>query len=138
MKILIFIIPLLFVSCTTFSTYSQFNKIDKCKDEAYLCVINDSLSLNYKSFGGFKFANNLKQYRKMKVKNKPKFRNIIAYGNSNVLQGDYYLILNNEKYPKSFIYKDTIINNKKITIALNKNINYPSNKDFLLNFNPNK
>lgn len=137
MKILILIIPLLFSSCTTFSTYSQFNK-ERCRDQAYYCVVNDSLGLEYKSFGGFKFANSVKEYRKMKVKNKPRFKNIIAYGKSTILKGDYYLILDNKKYPEDFIYRDTIINGKKITIALNKNIHYQSNVDFLLDFNPDK
>lgn len=138
MKNLIFLVPLFFISCTTFTDYSQFNKFKNCENKSYLCLVNDSLNLNYKSFGGFKFADNLKEYRKMKVKNKPKFKNIIAYGKSNILKGDYYLILNNEKYPENYNYKDTIINNKKITIALNKSISYQSNKDFLLNFDPNK
>lgn len=138
MKILKFVILLFFMSCTTFSPYSKLNKIDGCTGEAYMCIINDSLNLKYKSFGGFKFANNLKEYKKMKVKDEPNFKNIIAYGKSDVLKGDYYLILNNEKYPQNFNYKDTIITGKKITIALNKIIDYKQNRDFLLNFNQNK
>lgn len=38
----------------------------------------------------------------------------------------------------NFFYKDTIVNNRRITIALSKSINYDSNKNFLLNFNVNK
>jgi hypothetical protein len=71
----------------------------------------------------------------MKVMKKPKFKNIILYGRSNVLHGDYYLILENKKYPQNYFYRDTIIDNRKITIALNKTIDYKPNKDFLLNIN---
>lgn len=71
----------------------------------------------------------------MRVKNKPLFKNVIIYGRSNVLNGDYYLIQNLEKYSKNFNYKDTIINKQKITVAVSKTIDYQSNKDFLLNFN---
>lgn len=138
MKMLIAILFLFFTSCTTFSTYSQFSNVEKCEDKSYLCVRNDSLDLNYKSFGGFHFALNLKEYRKIKGAKRPKFKNIIAYGKSNILKGDYYLILNNEIQPANFFYKDTIVYNRKITIALSKSINYDSNKNFLLNFNVNK
>lgn len=127
-----------FASCTTFSKYSKITKIQSCEEIKSLCVINDRLGIQYKTFGGFQFANTLKEYRKMKVRNKPNFKNIIVYGHSKILDGDYYLLLNNEKYSGNFQFKDTIINNQKITIALSKNINYKSNTDFLLNFNQNK
>lgn len=127
-----------FASCTTFSKYSKNTKIQSCEEKKSLCVINDRLGLRYKTFGGFHFANTLKEYRKMKVRNKPNFKNIIVYGRSKILDGDYYLLLNNEKYSGNFQFRDTIINNQKITIALSKNINYKSNTDFLLNFNQNK
>lgn len=74
----------------------------------------------------------------MKVKNKPKFKNVIVYGQSKILEGDYYLILNNKKNSNHYQFKDTIINGRKITIALNKTIDYKTNTDFLLNFNQEK
>ncbi len=138
MKYLTFLIFLNFISCTTFTPYARFNKIQSCEDQGYRCVINDSLRLNYKSFGGFQFANTIKEYRNMKIKNKPKFKNVIVYGKSKVLEGDYYLILNNKMNSDRFQFKDTIINGQNITIALNKSIAYKSNIDFLLNFNSNK
>ena len=138
MKKLIVLVLMSCASCTTFSKYSKFNKVEQCEDKSYRCIINDSLSLNYKSFGGFKFANNSAEYRKMRVKKKPFFKNVIIYGRSNVLNGDYYLIQNLKRFPNNFNYKDTLINNRKITIALSKTIDYKSNKDFLLNFNANK
>ena len=138
MKKLIVLVLMSFASCTTFSKYSKFNKVEQCEYKSYRCIINDSLSLHYKSFGGFKFANNTAEYRKMRVKKKPFFKNVIIYGRSNVLNGDYYLIQNLKRFPNNFNYKDTLINNRKITIALSKTIDYKSNKDFLLNFNANK
>lgn len=138
MKKLIVLVLMSFASGTTFSKYSKFNKVEQCEDKSYRCIINDSLSLHYKSFGGFKFANNTAEYRKMRVKKKPFFKNVIIYGRSNVLNGDYYLIQNLKRFPNNFNYKDTLINNRKITIALSKTIDYKSNKDFLLNFNANK
>lgn len=138
MKYVSFLILFSFISCTTFTPYSQFNKINSCTDNAYRCLVNNQLDLNYKTYGGFRFANNLKEYRKMKVKNKPKFKNVIVYGQSKILEGDYYLILNNKKKSNHYQFKDTIINGRKITIALNKTIDYKTNTDFLLNFNQEK
>lgn len=135
MKFLKAISLLSIISCTSFSNYSKFNEIVKCEDPSYICTLNQPLNLQYKSFGGFHFANNYAEYRKMKVMKKPKFKNIILYGRSNVLHGDYYLILENKKYPQNYFYRDTIIDNRKITIALNKTIDYKPNKDFLLNIN---
>ena len=133
MNKLIFFLFFAFTSCSTFSKYSPYNKVESCVD-GYYCMVNDSLQLKYESLGGFHYANNLKEYRKMKIKNKPKFKNIIVYGKSNILETDYYLILNNKIYPKNFYFKDTIINKQKITIALNSNRNGTYNKNFLLNF----
>ena len=138
MKYLTFLIFFNFISCTTFTPYARFNIIQNCEDQGYRCVINDSLHLNYKSFGGFQFANTIREYRNMKVKNRPKFKNVIVYGRSKVLEGDYYLILNNEMTSDHFQFKDTIINGQKITVALSKTIDYKSDTDFILNFNPNK
>lgn len=138
MKYVSFLIFLSFFSCTTFTPYSRFNKINSCTDNAYRCLVNNHLDLKYKTYGGFHFANNLKEYRKMKVKNKPKFKNVIVYGRSNILEGDYYLILNNAMKSNHFQFKDTIINGRKITIALNKTIDYKTNTDFLLNFSQEK
>lgn len=127
-----------FTSCTTFSKFSKITRIQSCDQNKSLCIINDRLGLQYKTFGGFQFANNLKEYRKMQVKKKPKFKNVIIYGRSKILQGDYYLILNNRMTPAHFHFKDTIINGQKITIALSTSINYKSNTDFLLNFSQEK
>lgn len=133
MNKLIFLLFFAVTSCTTFSRYSPHNKMESCV-EGYYCIVNDSLHLKYETLGGFYFANNLKEYRKIKVKNRPKFKNIIFYGKSNILDTNYYLILNNEIYPKNFYFKETVINNKKITIALSSNTNGTYNKDFILNF----
>lgn len=136
MRILVIFLFLSLFSCTTFSEYSKFNELESCGET--LCINNAPLNLQYKTFGAFRFANNKGEYRKMKVRVKPNFKNIITYGRSATLKGDYYLLLNNEKFPDEFQYKDTIINNRKITIALSKKINLKSNTDFLLNFSANK
>ena len=133
MNKLIVVLFFTIISCTTFSKYSPYNKVESCV-EGYYCIVNDSLQLKYETLGGFNFANNLKDYRKFTFKNKPKFKNVIVYGKSNILETDYYLLLNNKIYPKNFYFKDTVINNQKITIALSSNMNGTYNKDFLLNF----
>lgn len=125
------------LSCSTFSKYAWETKTEKCFD-AYVCLINDSLYLKYQSYGGFKFADNPRAYRKIHTGKKPRFKNIIVYGQSKLLKGDYYLLLNNRKYPNTYQYKDTIINKKKITIALSRSVNYQTNTDFLLNFKLDK
>ena len=136
MKIVLIALCFSLFSCTTFSEYAKFNKVKSCGET--LCINNAPLNLQYKTFGGFRFANNRTEFRKMKVKVKPHFKNVITYGRSEILKGDYYLLLNNEKYPNKFQYKDTIIDNRKITIALSKKINLKSNTDFLLNFRNSK
>ena len=73
MNKLIFFLFFAFTSCSTFSKYSPYNKVESCVD-GYYCIVNDSLQLKYESLGGFHYANNLKEYRKMKIKNKPKFK----------------------------------------------------------------
>lgn len=47
MKKLIVFTFISFASCTTFSKYSKFNKVQQCEDTAYRCIVNDSLSLYY-------------------------------------------------------------------------------------------
>lgn len=137
MRLIFFLLVLSFISCTPFSKYSKFNKTQNCY-EAYVCISNDSLQLKYQSFGGFKFANDKKAYKNLQKGKKSPFKNIIIYGWSNNLNGDYYLLLDNERHPENYQYKDTIIQNRKITIALSNSVTYKTNTDFLLNFKLNK
>lgn len=137
MKALIIVIALCCTSCTTLSKFSKFNTTGSCY-QAYVCISNKNLDLKYQSFGGFKFANDLQTYKTLKKGKKPHFKNIIIYGWSNNLKGDYYLLLDNKKRSRNYQFKDTIINNRKITVALSKTIDYKVNTDFLLNFTLNK
>lgn len=123
------------VSCTSFNNLSEQTKTENCENSSlsmYRCVKNEMLKLDYVSFGGFKFAKNIQEYRNFKVKNKPHFKNVIVYGYSNIIETDYYILLNNSKKSPTFDYKDTIIGGQKITLAVKKSAN-KLNKDFLLN-----
>lgn len=131
----IFVILLLFAfSCTTFNKNSVYSKKIPCNEEkkSYYCYFNDSLKWNYTSFGGFKFVNNKPDFNKLQLKKSPKFKNVLLYGYSKILNGDYYILLDNKMYPETFVYKDTVINNNKITVAVSNNINGDYNKIFLL------
>lgn len=136
MKIITVFTCIMLASCTTFSKYSKYNVGSNCDASKYYCIKNDSLNLNYKTFGGFKIANNLQEYRKLKGKNAPHFKDIIFYAKSDILKGGYYLLLDNNKKRNGFKYKDTVINSKKITIAMDNALDY--NSKFILNFSTDK
>ena len=130
--ILLILIGFCFHSCTAFNQYSKFNKVQNCgEDNIFLCITNDSLKIKYQSFGGFDFANNSKEYKKLKVGKKPKFKNILLYGKSKVIDTDYYILIDNKEKMPGFVYKDTIINNVPITVAVSDSSN-KINKEFLL------
>ena len=135
-KVIAFLILVVFsvCSCTSFNKYSKFNKIEACTEEvneAYVCITNDSLKIKYVSFGGFDFANNSKDYKKLQVQKKPKFKNILLYGQSKIINTEYYILIDNKEKRAGFVYKDTIINKIPITIAVNDSSN-KINKEFLL------
>ena len=133
-KVIAFLIVVVFsvCSCTSFNKYSKFNKIQNCgEDNIFLCIINDSLKIKYQSFGGFDFANNSKDYKKLQVQKKPKFKNILLYGQSKIINTEYYILIDNKEKKAGFVYKDTIINKIPITIAVNDFSN-KINKEFLL------
>ncbi len=134
MKYLLIALLIFVFSCTTFSKYSVYSKKTPCAEEnkSFHCYTNDSLHWNYTSFGGFKSVNNVSDFRKLKVRKAPKFKNVLLYAYSEILNGDYYILLDNELYPKTFAYKDTLINNRKITIAVSSKINGDYNTNFLL------
>jgi len=134
MKNILVILLTFVLSCTTFNKYSVYSKKITCTEEkkSYYCYSNDSLQWNYTSFGGFKVVNKKSDFNKLKIKKSPKFKNVLQYGHSKILNGDYYILLNNKKYPKTFVYRDTIINNYKITVAVSNNIDIDYNKEFLL------
>ena len=119
-------------SCTSFSKYSKFNKVQNCgEDQIFLCITNDSLKIKYQSFGGFDFANNSKEYKKLKVGKKPKFKNILLYGKSKIINTEYYILIDNKEKQPGFVYQDTIINKFPISVAVNESSN-KINKEFLL------
>lgn len=123
------------MSCTSFNKFSTETKTATCENSSlskYVCVKNEALKMDYVSFGGFKFAKNREQYRKLKIKEKPHFKNIVLYGNSDIIETDYYILLNNSKNAPNFEYKDTIIGGQKMTLAVKKSANR-INKYFLLN-----
>lgn len=131
---MIFLVVLLlsFCSCTSFSQYSKFNKVQNCgEDLIFLCVSNDSLKIKFRSFGGFDFANNSKKYKQLKAGKKPKFKNILLFGQSKIINTEYYILIDNKEKNLDFIYKDTIINNLPISVAINNSSN-KINKEFLL------
>lgn len=135
MKFLCFILLVFSFSCTTFSKYSVYSKEIECDEEntSYICYSNDSLKWSYTSFGGVKFVNNKSDFKKLKIKAPPRFKNVLLYGSSKILNGDYYILLDNKIYPKNFIYRDTIISNNKITIAVSEKIEGKYNKNLLIN-----
>lgn len=122
----------LICSCTSFSKYSKFNRIQSCG--GYICINNDSLNIKFPSFGAFKVANSKKEFRKFQLKRNLEFKNIILFGTSSTIETDYYLLLNNKIKKNNFIYRDTIIDDRKITIAIKSGEkSSPSNLEFLLN-----
>ncbi|KFC24252.1 hypothetical protein [Chryseobacterium sp. FH1] len=130
--ILVIIICLCFNSCTSFNKYSKFNKVQNCgEDNIFLCITNDGLKIKYQSFGGFDFAKNSKEYKKLKVGKKRKFKNILLYGQSKIINTEYYILIDNKEKKTGFVYKDTIINKIPISVAVNDSSN-KINKEFLL------
>lgn len=70
----------------------------------------------------------------MKLKGNLEFKNIIFFGTSSTIETDYYLLLNNKKRKENFVYRDTIIDGRKITVAVKSaEKSAPSNQEFLLN-----
>ncbi|MFD2545599.1 hypothetical protein [Kaistella montana] len=68
------------------------------------------------------------------MKRNLEFKNIILFGTSSTIETDYYLLLNNKIKKNDFIYRDTIIDDRKITIAIKSGEkSSPSNLEFLLN-----
>lgn len=119
-------------SCTSFSKYSKFNSIQSCG--GYICINNDSLNIKFTSFGAFKIANSKREFRNLKLKGNLEFKNIIFFGTSSTIETDYYLLLNNKKRKENFVYRDTIIDGRKITVAVKSaEKSAPSNQEFLLN-----
>lgn len=128
-----FIPSLLFFSCTSnhFSEYSKYNTKSYCyEDQQYLCISNDSLELKYVSFGGFKFASNEEEFKKLNKK-KPKFKNILLYGDDRYINTEYYVLTDIKKRKKGFVYSDSIIGKTHLTIAVSDSC-HESNKKFLL------
>lgn len=122
----------LLCSCGSFSSYSKYNNIQSCG--GYMCINNDSLNLKFTSFGAFKIANNKKEFRKLQLKRNLEFKNIIFFGNSSTIETEYYLLLNNKIRKENFIYNDTVIDGRKITVAIRSaGKSLPSNQEFLLN-----
>ncbi|WP_156831977.1 hypothetical protein [Kaistella palustris] len=60
------------------------------------------------------------------------------FAKSNVLGGNYYLLIGNEIRDPNYNFKDTVVANRKITIAVSKDISYKPNIDFLLNLKLDK
>ena len=138
MKYLSFLFLLSTVSCTNFHKLSTYTKTEPCTDKKpaqYECVINDSLHFKYVSFGGFKFANSSGKYRKFKIKNKPHFKNIILFGSSEIINTNYYILLNNKIINPDFEIKDTLIAGNKLNIAINKKANNIYKKFLINGFN---
>lgn len=122
----------LICSCTSFSKYSKFNRIQSCG--GYICINNDSLNIKFPSFGAFKIANSKREFRNLNFKGNLEFKNIIFFGTPSTIETDYYLLLNNKIKKNNFIYRDTIIDDRKITIAIKSGEkSSPSNLEFLLN-----
>jgi len=86
--------------------------------------------MKYVSFGGFRFAKNNLEFKKLNAK-KPKFKNIVIYGTSNIIDTEYYILLDNHRKKKGFSHKDTIINRNHLTIAVTDTAQL-TNKKFLL------
>lgn len=130
------ILLLAIVSCTTFSKYSKYSQIGNCLGEkSYICINNDSLNIKYRSFGGFRFAKNNKEYKKLDRTIKPNFKNVLIYGNSKIINTEYYILINERKNNPQFIYKDTIINKISVSIAISKTTNVNNLKFLLEGFN---
>lgn len=134
MKTSFFLLTLfLLIGCkTSFSHYSSYNAIENCNENEtnYVCILNDSLKMKYVSFGGFRFAKNNLEFNKLNAK-KPKFKNIVIYGRSDIINTEYYILLDNHRKKKGFSYKDTIINSNHLTIAVTNSAQV-TNKKFLL------
>ena len=131
-SILIIIVLILLCSCNSFSKFSKYNSTQSCG--GYVCISNDSLNIKFTSFGAFKVANSKKEFRKFQLKRNLEFKNIILFGTSSTIETDYYLLLNNKIKKNNFIYRDTIIDDRKITIAIKSGEKSShSNLEFLLN-----
>lgn len=128
----VIILLALFCSCTSFSKYSKFNRIQNCG--GYICINNDSLNIRFTSFGAFKIANNKREFRNLNFKGNLEFKNIIVFGTSSTIETEYYLLLDNRKKKENFVFRDIIIGGRKITVAVKSGKkSAQSNQEFLLN-----
>lgn len=134
MRVFIFIsICFLLFSCrSSFSRYSDYSTVEICDhNDVFVCINNDSLKLKYVSFGGFHFAKNDTEFKKLNGR-KPKFKNILIYGKSEIINSDYYLLIDSHRRKRGFIYKDSLIGKTLVTVALSYSC-HPSNQKVLLN-----
>ncbi len=100
----------------------------------YICINNDSLNIKFPSFGAFKIANSKREFRNLNFKGNLEFKNIIFFGTSSTIETEYYLLLNNREKKENFVFRDTIIGGRKITVAVKSGKkSAPSNQEFLLN-----
>lgn len=131
-SILIIIVLILLCSCNSFSKFSKYNSTQSCG--GYVCISNDSLNIKFTSFGAFKIANSKREFRNLNFKGNLEFKNIIFFGTSSTIETEYYLLLNNRKKKENFVFRDTIIGGRKITVAVKSGKkSAPSNQEFLLN-----
>lgn len=114
-----------FTSCTSnnFTHLAKYNAFDETKE--YPLYKNDSAKVASSTFGDFKFSKNQKEMKKLK-KEKAPFKNILLYARTYQPPYEYYILLNdnmdNSKYKDQYLFKDTIINGNKITLAASKEI----------------
>lgn len=106
-------------SCSPYSKLSKHNKFDL--DDSFVVCTNELVNLQSSTFGDFKFASNLKEFKKVNANKKPGFKNVLLYAKTNNPEYEYYLLLNeNPKNNPDFIYRAIAIDNNRITLVISK------------------
>jgi hypothetical protein len=91
MKLIIgFFLLITLISCSPFHQLSKETKIGN--EDGYVAVTNDQLKLKSLTFGDFKFAQNNKEYKKLKT-DSTLFDNILFYAATNNPAYDYYILV---------------------------------------------
>ena len=127
-KIVLLILALGFISCSSFTKVSNETKIGH--EDGHVKIYNTKANLKSLTYGDFKFAMNQKQYKKLN-KIKPIFKDILFYAKTKDPAYEYYVLYNpKEKIlsDENYFLKDTIIGNSNFVVAISKNAPKPDIK----------
>lgn len=116
------VVLIFFSSCVSFSRFST--QTDISLDEGYVTARNKDISFKSHTFGDFKFARNVQEYKKLNDKKHDRLKNILLYAKTEQPDYEYYILHNptQKKFnTKKFFVKDTVIANNNFVLLISKN-----------------